>query len=245
MKALVFNPGFHEFMLISCMGDIAENIRLLKQELPDNVKLVAVSKTKSVEEIMEAYRAGHRIFGENRVQELLSKYEHLPDDIQWHMIGHLQRNKVKYIAPFVKLIESVDSVKLLGTINKEAEKTGRTIDCLLQFHIAKEETKFGFSIEEAVEMIESGILDELMNVKIRGVMGMATFTGDMELVRSEFVFLKAVYEELKERFFSGKYDFNEVSMGMSGDYKVALEEGSTIVRIGTSIFGERFCKIDN
>ncbi len=227
------------------MSDIAENIRLFKKEIPDNVKLVAVSKTKSVEDIMEAYKAGHRLFGENRVQELLSKYEHVPDDLQWHMIGHLQRNKVKYIVPFINLIESVDSVKLLVAINKEAEKAGRIIDCLLQFHIAKEETKFGFSMEEALEMIESGMLGELKNVNIRGVMGMATFTGDMELVRSEFVFLRSVYEELKERFFSGKNDFKEISMGMSGDYKVAVEEGSTIVRIGTSIFGARYCKLDN
>ena len=227
------------------MNEIAENIRLLKKELPDNVKLVAVSKTKTIEDIMEAYEAGHRIFGENRVQELLGKYEHVPGDIQWHMIGHLQRNKVKYIAGFIHLIESVDSEKLLREINKEGARAGRTIDCLLQFHIAREETKFGFSVAEARQMIESGVSEELRNVNIRGVMGMATFTEDMDRVRSEFVYLRSVFEELKEGFFQKKDDFCEISMGMSGDYKVALEEGSTMVRIGTAIFGARYCKIDN
>ncbi|MDT8401531.1 MAG: YggS family pyridoxal phosphate-dependent enzyme [Bacteroidales bacterium] len=227
------------------MSEIAENIRRLKEKLPDNVKLVAVSKTKTIEDIMEAYRAGQRNFGENRVQELMDKYKHVPGDIRWHMIGHLQRNKVKYIAGFIHLIESVDSEKLLREINKEGNKAGRTIDCLLQFHIAREETKFGFSIEEAVEMIKSGITEELKNVNIRGVMGMATFTEDMDRVRSEFVFLRSVFEELKENFCREKDDFCEISMGMSGDYRVALEEGSTMIRIGTAIFGARYCKIDN
>ena len=227
------------------MSEIAENIKALRKELPEKVKLVAVSKTKPVEDIMEAYNAGHRVFGENRVQELLGKYEHLPRDVQWHMIGHLQRNKVKYIAGFIHLIESVDSEKLLRAINKEALKAGRVIDCLLQFHIAREETKFGFSSEEAVEMIESGLTDELRNVNIRGVMGMATFTGDMERVRSEFIFLRSVYDDLKKRFFSSDNNFSEISMGMSGDYKVALEEGSTMIRLGTLVFGARYCKIDN
>ncbi|MEA1887297.1 MAG: YggS family pyridoxal phosphate-dependent enzyme [Bacteroidota bacterium] len=226
------------------MSDTSENIKQLKDELPGNVKLVAVSKTKTVDEIMKAYDAGHRFFGENRVQELLGKYEKLPHYIKWHMIGHLQRNKVKHIAGFIHMIESVDSEKLLRAINKEAIKAGRVIDCLLQFHIAREETKFGFSKEEAVGMIESGTLDELAGVNIRGVMGMATFTDDMERVRSEFAYLRSVFDELKERFFSEKDDFCEISMGMSGDYKVALEEGSTMVRIGTLIFGARYCKID-
>ena len=226
------------------MSDIAENINLLKKELPVNVKLVAVSKTKTIDDIMEAYNAGHRIFGENRVQELMGKYEHVPADIQWHMIGHLQRNKVKYIAGFIHMIESVDSEKLLRAIDKEAFKTDRIINCLLQFHIAREETKFGFSLEEAIDMIDSGILDQLGNVNIRGVMGMATFTGDMNIVRSEFIYLKSVFDELKNRFFSDNNEFREISMGMSGDYKVALEEGSTIVRIGTSIFGARYCETD-
>lgn len=232
-------------MPLSAMSKIAENIELLRKELPGTVKLVAVSKTKPVEDIMEAYNAGQRMFGENRVQELLGKHEHLPPDVQWHMIGHLQRNKVKYIAGFIHLVESVDSEKLLRAINKEAIKAGRVIDCLLQFHIAREETKFGFSMEEAVEMIESGLTDELNNVNIRGVMGMATFTDDMERVRSEFVSLRSAFEELKERFFSNRDDFCEISMGMSGDYKIALEEGSTMIRLGTLVFGERYCKLDN
>ncbi len=227
------------------MSDIVENINLLKKELPGNVKLVAVSKTKTVEDIMKAYNTGHRVFGENRVQELLGKYEHVPGDVQWHMIGHLQRNKVKYIAGFIHMIESVDSEKLLREINKEAVKAGRVVNCLLQFHIARGETKFGFSMEEAAEMIDSGILNEIGNVNIRGVMGMATFTDDMNRVRSEFIYLRSVFEELKERYFNDKDDFCEISMGMSGDYKVALEEGSTMVRIGTSVFGARYCKMDN
>ncbi|MFO7850992.1 MAG: YggS family pyridoxal phosphate-dependent enzyme [Bacteroidota bacterium] len=224
------------------MSDISENINLLKEELPGNVKLIAVSKTKTVDEIKEAYDNGHRFFGENRVQELLGKYEKLPRDIKWHMVGHLQRNKVKYIAGFIHMIESVDSEKLLRAVNKEAMKVRRIIDCLLQFHIAREETKFGFSKEEAVQMIESGVLDELSNVNIRGVMGMATFTDDMDRVREEFAYLRSVFEELKEKYFHQKEDFCEISMGMSGDYKVALEEGSTMVRIGTLIFGARYCK---
>jgi pyridoxal phosphate enzyme (YggS family) len=232
-------------MPLSAMSEIAENIELLRKELPDRVKLVAVSKTKPLEDIMEAYNSGQRIFGENRVQELLGKYENLPPDVQWHMIGHLQRNKVKYIAGFIHLIESVDSEKLLRAINKEAIKAGRVIDCLLQFHIAKEESKFGFSRDEAVEMFESGVRDELNNVNIRGVMGMATFTDDMERVRSEFISLRYVFDELKNRFFKSKDDFSEISMGMSGDYKIALEEGSTMIRLGTSVFGARYCKLDN
>jgi pyridoxal phosphate enzyme (YggS family) len=232
-------------MPLSAMSEISENIELLRKELPEGVKLVAVSKTKPLEDIMEAYNAGQRIFGENRVQELLGKYENLPPDVQWHMIGHLQRNKVKYIAGFIHLIESVDSEKLLRAINKEAIKAGRVIDCLLQFHIAKEESKFGFSRDEAVEMFESGVRDELNNVNIRGVMGMATFTDDIERVRSEFISLRYVFDELKNRFFKNKDDFSEISMGMSGDYKIALEEGSTMIRLGTSVFGARYCKLDN
>ena len=242
---MVNNQGFSNFTPLCYMSVIAENIIRLKKELPVNVKLVAVSKTKDIDDIMEAYNTGHRAFGENRVQELMSKYEHVPADIQWHMIGHLQRNKVKYIAGFIYMIESVDSEKLLRAINKEAVKEERIIDCLLQFHIAREETKFGFSREEAMEMISSGVLDELGNVNIRGVMGMATFTDDMDRVRSEFIYLRSIFDEMKKLFFSDNNNFNEISMGMSGDYKVALEEGSTMVRIGTSIFGARYCEIDN
>ncbi|MBS0011329.1 MAG: YggS family pyridoxal phosphate-dependent enzyme [Bacteroidales bacterium] len=227
------------------MSDITENIARLKSELPGNVKLVAVSKTKTLDDIMEAYKTGHRIFGENRVQELVAKQEHVPGDIQWHMIGHLQRNKLKYIAGFIHMIESVDSERLLRAINREAHKAGRIIDCLLQFHIAREESKFGFSMEETFEMMEAGVLSELENVNLKGVMGMATFTSDMERVRKEFIYLRSVFEELKQKYFSEKDDFCEISMGMSDDYKVALEEGSTIVRLGTSIFGARDCKTDN
>jgi pyridoxal phosphate enzyme (YggS family) len=241
---LVNNQGFSNFTPLYNMSVIAENIIRLKKELPVNVKLVAVSKTKNIDDIMEAYNAGHRAFGENRVQELMSKYEHVPADIQWHMIGHLQRNKVKYIAGFINMIESVDSEKLLRAINKEAVKEERIIDCLLQFHIAREETKFGFSREEAVEMISSGVLDELGNVNVSGVMGMATYTDDMNRVRSEFIYLRSIFDEMKKLFFSDSNSFREISMGMSGDYKVALEEGSTMVRIGTSIFGARYCEID-
>ncbi len=222
------------------MGGIAENITVLKNELPPDIKLVAVSKTKPVEDIMEAYNGGQRIFGENRVQELTEKHRLLPEDIQWHMIGHLQRNKVKYIAGFINMIESIDSLKLLQTVNNEALKTDRTIDCLLQFHIAGEETKFGFDREEVKQIIDSGEIDELHNINIRGVMGMATFTDDMQRVRGEFAFLKSIFDELKNGYFIEKNDFSEVSMGMSGDYKVAVEEGSTMVRLGTTIFGERY-----
>ncbi|MFP4489337.1 MAG: YggS family pyridoxal phosphate-dependent enzyme [Bacteroidales bacterium] len=226
------------------MSDIAENIRLLKEELPAGVRLVAVSKTREPEDIMEAYNAGQRVFGENRVQELMGKYELVPRDIQWHMIGHLQRNKVKYIIDFIHMIESVDSLKLLRAINKEALKAERVVDCLLQFHIAREETKFGFSPEEVREMMESGVAGELNNVRIRGVMGMATFTDDMERVRKEFIFLRSVYDSLKEKYFSTD-DFSYISMGMSNDYKIALEEGSNMIRLGTSIFGARSCKTNN
>lgn len=242
---MVKNRGFPIFIALHDMNNITENIRILKEELPDKVKLVAVSKTKTVEDIMLAYNAGQRVFGENRVQELMSKYEHVPGDVQWHMIGHLQRNKVKYLAGFIHMIESVDSGNLLRTINKEARKSGRIIDCLLQFHIASEETKYGFSIKEAEGLIETGILDELDNVNIRGVMGMATFTDDMDKVRSEFVYLKSVFDKLKQTWFLNNDHFTEISMGMSGDYKIAVDEGSTMVRLGTLIFGERYCKIDN
>lgn len=227
------------------MTDIAENINSLKKELPPDVTLVAVSKTKPVEDIMQAYNAGQRVFGENKVQELLGKYEHVPQDVQWHMIGHLQRNKVKYIAGFIDMIESVDSGRLLRAVNKEAVKAGRVIDCLLQFHIAAEESKFGFSMEEVVEMLGSGIMDELKNVKIRGVMGMATFTDDSEKVRSEFVYLRSVYDELKKKYFTDDDKFMHISMGMTADYKIALEEGSTMVRLGTTVFGARYCQTNN
>jgi pyridoxal phosphate enzyme (YggS family) len=219
---------------------IAENIRWFTQEaLPEGVKLVAVSKTKPVETIMEAYHAGHRIFGENRVQELVDKYEALPKDIEWHMIGHLQSNKVKYIAPFVSLIHGVDKAKLLKVIDKEGRKSDRVMDVLLQFHIATEETKFGFDYQEAKQMLQSEEYQQYEFVRIKGVMGMATFTDDMTQVRKEFRQLVQIFKDLKNDFFSDDEGFKEISMGMSNDYPVAIEEGSTMVRIGSLIFGER------
>ncbi|MBP9153064.1 MAG: YggS family pyridoxal phosphate-dependent enzyme [Flavobacteriales bacterium] len=221
------------------MRTIAENIREIKSEIPNHVTLVAVSKTKPNEVLMEAYEAGQRIFGENRVQELVPKSETLPKDIEWHMIGHLQRNKIKYIAPFVSLIHSVDDVKLLGEIDKQAAKNDRTIRVLLQFHIAQEETKFGLSLEEAEVYLGSSEFAEMKNVEIAGVMGMATFTDDENQVRNEFRTLKSIFDKLKTAFFPTQASFKEISMGMSGDYKIAMEEGSTMVRVGSSIFGVR------
>ena len=218
---------------------IAENIKRITSELGENTRLVAVSKTKPDEDLMEAYNAGQRVFGENKVQELTGKYERLPKDIEWHFIGHLQTNKVKYIAPFVSLIHGVDSLKLLKTINKEAKKKDRVIDCLLQFHIATESTKFGLNMQEAFAILEDEQYRSFGNVRIAGVMGMATYTDDKEQVRKEFRSLKDVFDEVKEKYFADKEYFKEISMGMSGDYKIAIEEGSTLVRIGSSIFGAR------
>jgi len=219
--------------------NIRENIRQFKESLPDNVTLVAVSKTKSREEILEAYREGHKIFGENRVQELVAKAENLPSDIQWHMVGHLQTNKVKYIAPFVHLIQSADSLKLLNVINKEALKADRIIDVLLQVHIATEDTKFGFSEEEINQLLSSEKYKELQGIRVKGLMGMATFTRDEQVVRKEFRYLSQAFKRIKEIYFREDKEFCELSMGMSGDYHMAVEEGSTMVRIGTIIFGER------
>ncbi|MEE4178596.1 MAG: YggS family pyridoxal phosphate-dependent enzyme [Bacteroides sp.] len=217
----------------------AEKYLEFKNNLPENVKLVAVSKTKPEEDILEVYNAGQRIFGENKVQEMLPKYEALPKDIEWHLIGHLQTNKAKYVAPFVGMIHSVDSIKLLKAINKEAKKNNRVIPCLLQFHIAEEETKFGLSLEEAEEILTSETFSELKNIKISGVMGMATFTDDQEKVQREFRHLKQIFEHLREAYFSDDSKFTEISMGMSDDYQIAIEEGSTMVRVGSSIFGSR------
>jgi pyridoxal phosphate enzyme (YggS family) len=221
------------------MSEIARNIISLRQSMPASVKLVAVSKTMPASGIMEAYEAGQRAFGENRVQELLVKKDFLPSDIEWHLIGHLQRNKVKYIAPFVSMIQSADSLRLLITVNEEAEKNGRILDVLLQVHIAREETKFGFSRQEIEDMIESPEFSVLKNIKIRGLMGMASFTDNMEQVRTEFRYLASVYKDLKDGYFASFSGFNELSMGMSGDYRIAISEGSTIVRIGSLIFGKR------
>jgi PLP dependent protein len=218
---------------------IAENIEKVKANLSENVRLVAVSKTKPAELLLEAYDCGQRSFGENKVQEMVWKYEELPKDIEWHFIGHLQTNKIKYIAPFVHLIHGVDSFKLLKSIAAEAKKAGRIIPCLLQFHIAEEETKFGLSMQEATEMLNSNEYKVLGNVKISGVMGMATYTDDENQIRKEFANLKKYFEKLKSEFFTANFDFKEISMGMSGDYLIAIAEGSTMVRIGSTIFGER------
>lgn len=217
---------------------IQGNIQKIKLTLPSNVLLLAVSKTKPNEDILQAYDCGCRDFGENKVQEMTAKYEQLPKDIRWHLIGHLQTNKVKYIAPFVSLIHSVDSLNLLQTINKEAQKCNRVIPCLLQFHIATEETKFGLSLDEAEEILQSQEFVSLKNIEIRGVMGMASCTNDEAQVRNEFKQLKTIFDLLHTKYFPTQ-SFKEISMGMSGDYPIAVEEGSTIVRVGSSIFGER------
>lgn len=217
----------------------AENLSKLKNEILECVKIIAVSKTHTPSEILEVYNSGHRLFGENRAQELIDKQPQLPNDIQWHFIGHLQTNKVKYIAPYVAMIHSIDSLKLLIEINKQGSKNHRVIDCLLQFHIALEESKFGLNQEEAAEILNSQEYKFMKNIKIRGVMGMATFTDDMEWVRKEFKTLKEYFVFLKTNYFAADDDFSEISMGMTSDYEVAIEEGSTMVRIGTAIFGER------
>ncbi len=221
------------------MSSIAEKLKSIKGQLPEKVRLVAVSKTKPVELIMEAYEAGQKIFGENKALEMRDKHEALPKDIHWHFIGHLQTNKVKYIAPFVKLIHSVDSFKLLKEINKQAKKHDRIISCLLQFHIATEETKYGLNPEEAYEILNNPEFKEMKNIRITGVMGMATNTFDTELIRSEFAYLRDIFQNLRYDFFLNDIFFREISMGMSGDFMIAVQEGSTIVRIGSSIFGAR------
>lgn len=221
------------------MMDIAKNIAEIKEKLPTGVRLVAVSKTKPNEDILKAYHSGHKIFGENKVQDLTRKHEELPKDIEWHFIGHLQSNKVKYLAPFVSLIHGVDSRKLLKVINKEAKKQGRIIPCLLQFHIAQESTKFGLSLEEAREILNSETYKSFGNIKIVGVMGMATYTDNENQIREEFRMLNTIFKTLKDEYFKGTDDFCEISMGMSDDYLIAIEEGSTLIRVGSKIFGPR------
>jgi pyridoxal phosphate enzyme (YggS family) len=225
--------------LIYPMSDITGNINRLHKQIPSFVKVVAVSKTRNETDILEAYNTGQRLFGENRVQELLSKKDSLPSDIEWHLIGHLQSNKVKLVVPFVSMIHSVDTFKLLRVIDSEAKKTGKPVDCLLQFYIASEETKFGFSMNEVTEMLESKEFLQLSFVRIRGLMGMATFTPDMTQVRKEFRYLADCFKLLKNKYFLENPLFSEISMGMSGDYNIAIEEGSTIIRVGSIIFGER------
>ncbi len=219
--------------------NLVEEIEKLKSTLPAHVKLVAISKTKPVELIREAYNSGHKIFGENKVQELVGKYEMLPKDTEWHMVGHLQTNKVKYITPFISMIHGVDNFKLLKVINKEAKKNNRIISCLLQIKIAKEDSKFGLTRNEVEQILESDEFDELSNVKILGLMGMASFSDDENIIRDEFRELVSIFKIIQQKYFATVPEFKELSMGMSTDYKIAIEEGSTMIRIGSLIFGER------
>lgn len=217
---------------------ITNNLQSIKASLPDHVTLVAVSKTKPVSDLMEAYEAGQRIFGENKIQEMADKWEQMPKDIQWHMIGHVQTNKVKFMAPFVSLIHGVDSIKLLQEINKQALKNNRVIDCLLQIYIAEEESKFGLDEAELTSLLSSNEFEELKNIRIVGLMGMATFTDSKDQINKEFTQLKTIFEKTKALTITN-CELETLSMGMSGDYQLAIECGSTMVRIGSSIFGGR------
>ncbi len=222
---------------------IADNIKSLKNEtVPKKVSLIAVSKTKTVADIQEAYDAGQRLFGENTVQEMVEKYEQLPKDIEWHQIGHLQSNKVKYIAPFISMIQSVDSLKLLQEINKQAEKNKRVIDCLLQIYIADEETKFGLGFDEAIELLRSDEFATFKNIRIRGLMGIATNTDKEKQLKDEFHELKTFFDGIKQSFFRKEASFDVISMGMSSDYEIAIEQGSNMIRVGSTIFGGRVIK---
>ncbi len=215
--------------------NISENLKSFRKELPEHVILVAVSKTKPVSDLMEAYNAGQRVFGENKIQEMESKWQQMPNDVEWHMIGHVQRNKVKYMAPFVSLIHAVDSFKLLNEINKEAEKNNRIIECLLQIKIAEEDTKFGMHEADAAKLLASEELKKHKNVNIVGLMGMATFTENEKQIAGEFQKLKKIYDQFRIQ----NSELKILSMGMSGDYKIAIENGSNLVRVGSAIFGER------
>ena len=221
------------------MSHIQEEIKSIQERLPEHVRLVAVSKFHPIEALEEAYAAGQRVFGESKVQEMTTKYEALPKNIEWHFIGHLQTNKIKYMAPYVALIHGVDSFKLLKEINKQAIKAERTIPCLLQIHIAQEESKFGFSFDECRQMLEEGCWKELTHISIAGLMGMATNTDDENIIQQEFHSLGAFFQEIKDSYFSNQPAFKEISMGMSDDYPIAIAEGSTLVRIGSKIFGQR------
>ena len=221
------------------MSHIQEEIKSIQERLPEHVRLVAVSKFHPIEALEEAYAAGQRVFGESKVQEMTTKYEALPKDIEWHFIGHLQTNKIKYMAPYVALIHGVDSFKLLKEINKQAIKAERIIPCLLQIHIAQEESKFGFSFDECRQMLEEGCWKELTHISIAGLMGMATNTDDENIIQQEFHLLGAFFQEIKDSYFSNQPAFKEISMGMSDDYPIAIAEGSTLVRIGSKIFGQR------
>lgn len=221
---------------------LAENIKIIQEELATfpKVKLIAVTKTKPVEMLLEAYQCGLRLFGENKVQEMTAKYEVLPKDIHWHLIGHLQSNKVKYIAPFVSMIHSIDSLKLLQEVDKQAKKNDRVIDCLLQIFIAQEETKFGLDEGELFELLASDDFKNLKNIRIKGLMGMASNTDNTTQIRKEFQELKSLFEKTKQNYHAENIDFTEISMGMSSDYMLAVSEGSTMVRVGSKIFGNRF-----
>lgn len=218
---------------------IAENITQIKAQLPEGVSLVAVSKYHPVKQLQEAYAAGQRIFGESHAQELVAKAPLMPDDVQWHFIGHLQRNKVRLIMPIVSLIHSVDSIRLLSTIDKEAARIGRTVDVLLQLHVAQEEAKSGFAVEELMQLAENGEFQPFKHVRYRGLMAMATFTSDTALIASEFARVASTYATLLEKQIFPGADFNQLSMGMSDDWHIAVEHGATLVRIGTQIFGPR------
>ena len=218
---------------------IKENLEKIRATVPEGVTLVAVSKTKPISDLQEAYDAGQRVFGENYPQEMRDKHEVLPTDIQWHFIGHLQTNKIKYIIPFVTLIHSIDTANLLEAVNKEAKKHDRVVDCLLQFHIALEETKFGLDLDEARQLLDSEAFKQMENVRICGVMGMGTFTDNMDEVRKEFKHLKGIFDTLKKDYFADQPQFKEISMGMSEDYPIAIEEGATLIRVGSKIFGPR------
>ena len=219
--------------------NIIDNLNGIKTTIPTEVTLIAVSKTHPAEALIEAYSIGQRVFGENKVQELCAKQLSLPKDIEWHFIGHLQTNKVKFIAPFISLIHSVDSLKLLTEINKEGIKNNRVISCLLEFYIASEESKFGLDLMEAEAILKDPSFKTLENIRIAGVMGMASYTDDETIIQHEFKQLVSYFNQLKSRYFSTCADFKEISMGMSGDYQLAIKEGSTMVRIGSSIFGDR------
>lgn len=221
------------------MSTIADNLLSIKQDLPSSVNLVAVSKFHSNDDILEAYNAGQRIFGESRMQELTQKYETLPTDISWHFIGNLQSNKVKNIVPIVDMIHSVDSWKLLSEINKQAAKMNRIVKCLLEIHIAQEETKQGLSFDECKDLLKENDYKDLTHIQIAGVMGMATFTENEVVIKNEFKSLKSFFDELKNDYFAENNYFREISMGMSNDYKLAIEEGATLIRVGSSIFGAR------
>ena len=218
---------------------IADKLQKIKDSLPQTITLVAVSKTKPISDLQKAYDSGQRVFGENKIQELREKEPALPKDIEWHMIGHMQSNKVKYIAPYISLIHGVESFKLIEEINKQALKNERIIKVLLQFHIAKESTKFGLQLKEAKEILNSNAFKQLKNIEVSGVMGMASFVDNELQIREEFTMLKSIFEELKSDYFSATNSFNIISMGMSGDYSIAIEEGSTMIRVGSSIFGTR------